>query len=295
MTATTFTTPVGRLVQGDAFVAQTTDQQGAPRLVKTGPNAGQPNPQFYIGVAFRKDDPAWPAFFALLDAQARADFPHLFPTPGAACVNPLFSFKIIDGDGLDTGGKKWSDREGFAGHWVVRFASSFAPKVFNAGQYDPMQQVTDPRALKRGYYVRVNGSCSGNGNAQRPGLYLNLNLIEISAIGPEIVSGPNASEAFGGGSPAPLPAGATPLAVAPAPQPVAAPAPAPAAASPSPVAASPVTASPAPPPAPAAPAPAPATPVRQMTAAANGVTYEAHIAAGWTDDQLVANGLMLPQ
>lgn len=294
MTATTFTTPVGRLVQGDAFVAQTTDQQGAPRLVKTGPNAGQPNPQFYAGVAFRKDDPAWPAFYTLLDAQARADFPHLFPTPGAACVNPLFSFKIIDGDGLDTGGKKWSDREGFAGHWVVRFASSFAPKVFNAGQYDPMQQVTDPRALKRGYYVRVNGSCSGNGNAQRPGLYLNLTLIEISAIGPEIVSGPNASEAFGGAS-APLPAGATPLAAAPAPQPVAAPAPAPAAASPSPVAASPVTASPAPPPAPAAPAaPAPA-PVRQMTAAANGVTYDAHIAAGWTDDQLVANGLMLPQ
>jgi hypothetical protein len=30
-----------------------------------------------------------------------------------------------------------------------------------------------------------------------------------------------------------------------------------------------------------------------MTAAANGVTYEAYIAAGWTEQQLRENGLML--
>jgi hypothetical protein len=30
-----------------------------------------------------------------------------------------------------------------------------------------------------------------------------------------------------------------------------------------------------------------------MTAAANGATYEAHIAAGWNDAQLVASGLMV--
>ena len=45
-----------------------------------------------------------------------------------------------------------------------------------------------------------------------------------------------------------------------------------------------------PPPAP----PAPAAPVRQMSAAANGATYEQYIAAGWNDAQLVAGGLMLP-
>ena len=50
---------------------------------------------------------------------------------------------------------------------------------------------------------------------------------------------------------------------------------------------------PPPAPAPMAPPPAPAAPVRQMTAAANGVTYEAYVAAGWSDAQLVQNGLML--
>jgi hypothetical protein len=31
-----------------------------------------------------------------------------------------------------------------------------------------------------------------------------------------------------------------------------------------------------------------------MTAAANGVTYEAYVAAGWNDAQLIAAGYMLP-
>ena len=46
-------------------------------------------------------------------------------------------------------------------------------------------------------------------------------------------------------------------------------------------------------PAPMAPPPAPVAPVRQMTAAAQGVTYDAYVAAGWSDAQLVQNGLML--
>lgn len=41
---------------------------------------------------------------------------------------------------------------------------------------------------------------------------------------------------------------------------------------------------------PAPPAP-PSAPVMVMTAAANGVTYEAYKAQGWTDDQLIQNGL----
>lgn len=38
--------------------------------------------------------------------------------------------------------------------------------------------------------------------------------------------------------------------------------------------------------------PAPAAPVRNMLPAANGVSYDAYIAAGWTDDALVQNGMM---
>jgi hypothetical protein len=42
---------------------------------------------------------------------------------------------------------------------------------------------------------------------------------------------------------------------------------------------------------PAAPAPQPQF---VMTPAANGMTREQYIAAGWTDEQLIQNGLMQP-
>ena len=45
-------------------------------------------------------------------------------------------------------------------------------------------------------------------------------------------------------------------------------------------------------PPPAMPA-APAAPVKQMTAAANGIPYDAYIAQGWTDALLIQNGMML--
>ena len=51
--------------------------------------------------------------------------------------------------------------------------------------------------------------------------------------------------------------------------------------------------SPPTPPVPPAPT-APAAPVQlQMTAAANGATYDQMIAAGWTDDQLIAQGMAI--
>ena len=46
------------------------------------------------------------------------------------------------------------------------------------------------------------------------------------------------------------------------------------------------------PPKPSAPPKPPAAPKNVMTAAANGVSYEAYIKEGWTDEQLVENGLM---
>lgn len=73
-------------------------------------------------------------------------------------------------------------------------------------------------------------------------------------------------------------------------------APVPVAGQPAPIPGAPVAAPvPAPVPAPMAP---PAAPVPQpqhvMTAAAQGATYEAMIAAGWTDETLIQNGMMQP-
>jgi hypothetical protein len=121
--------------------------------------------------------------------------------------------------------------------------------------------------------------------AETPGVYLNMQIVALAAFGPEIEGkagiDPRAV-GFGGQ----LPPGASATPVAPASgglMPQAAPAPA---AAPAPVAVAPAVgfASPG---APAAPAP-----VRQMTAAATA-TYEAYIAAGWTDAQLIQNGLMV--
>lgn len=288
---TPFTAPIGRLVQGDAFRPSEKDQSGALRTVKTGPNAGQPNPQFFIAVAYPKTPGAATIdaeiatgspvgqHLAAIKAEAARAFPHLFVN--GVCSHPQFSFKVRDGDGVDQAGKKWSDREGYAGHWVVSYtrgASIGAPGVYREASPGTF---VETRECKAGWFIQVNGNVTGNNNAQRPGVYVNLGMICVRAEGPEIIQtgGPSAAEAFGGAGAA-LPPGAAPLS---APAPVLPTPAAPAAPAPAPV---------APPPAPAAPPPAPAAPVRTMLPAANGVTYEAYIAAGWTDEQLVAAGMM---
>lgn len=229
MAKSRFTSPKMRFVQGDVDEPQTTDAQGNPRVVKTGPNAGQPNPQYFVAGAIPKNSPEWPAFWEALVNQAVADFSNLFPQgaapliaaggptnlPAGACMHPQFSWKVIDGDGVDNNGTSNADKEGFAGCWVVRFASSYAPKAFHVGHYAPQEQIQEKGTIKRGYYIRVNGSIDGNGNAQRPGLYVNLDLVELTETCPPdqlIISGPSAQDAFGGGAPAagsPAPAPAT--------------------------------------------------------------------------------------
>lgn len=272
---TNFTSPVGRLVQGDAFEPQLTDQQGKPRVVQSGPRAGQPAPQWFVALAFAKNDPAWPPFKALIDAECAGAWPSLFPSgPAGPCVLPTFSNKIIDGDGYDTTGKHNGAKEGFAGHWIVRFTSGFAPKVYKPAGPGAWVEVTDKNEIKRGYYVRVSGTVVTNQNATKPGVHVNVGMVELNGQGVEIISGPSASEAFG--APAALPVGAQPLPASATPLPGGAPpAPAPAAAPPAP--------------------PAPAytgfmevlTPTATMPA---GHTVETLKAATWTEDQIVAAG-----
>lgn len=207
-----FLSPVGRLVQGNPFEKQTKDMQGNPLTVKTGPSAGQPTQRYFCAVAFSKTDPAWPAFFALLANAARAGFPTLFDAQGQ-CLSRDFSWKVADGDSTmitKPGETPNAQKEGFPGNWVVKFSSSFPPRVFYAGKYAPHEQIQDPNVLRRGYYVRIAGTIEPNGNAQKPGLYVNLGMVEFAGIGPEITSGPDANAVFGGNRAA-LPAGAQPL------------------------------------------------------------------------------------
>lgn len=320
------TTPVGRFVQGDAFVGQDKDQQGKPYLIQSGPNAGQPYKKWFMGVAFAKTSPDWPPFWAQLVAQAAADWPTLFPhgpqpqnapdhpQPGG-CVLPSFAFKVVNGDGFDTTGKSNATKEGFAGHWVVKFGSGFAPKCYPAGRYAPADQITDPNLLRRGYYVRVATSVEGNKQQTKPGLYVNLSLVELAGHGPEIISGPDASAAFGG-TPVTLPPGASAVPVASGPLPGGGASPPAAPYTPPTTVGAPTAPPPAPsapydgyraanagaaaPPAPAAPpvpmqSPSSAPPPPPAKVLLDGGDYAAHIAAGWTDALLIQHGKMAPQ
>lgn len=291
-----FLTPVGRIVQGDVFEPQTKDLQGNQLTVKQGPNAGQPTQRFFVAVAFAKTDQMFAAFRQQLVQVARAAWPQLFDANGN-CTHPRFSWKIMDGDGIDDNGKPNNTKEGFAGHWVVKFSSSFPPKAFYAGRYAPQDQIQDKHAIRRGYFVRIGGTVEGNGNQQKPGIYVNLAMVELVALGPEIVSGPDAASVFGAAPVGALPAGAQALPAAGGPGAM----PAPAATPPMPTAAAPAPSVPvAPNPAFTAPplpsvTAAPPAPVYQMTAKANGATRDQFINSGqgWTDELLRQHGYML--
>lgn len=225
-----FTAPVGRLVQGDPYTASEKDMNGQPRVVKNGPNAGKPNPQFFVAVAIRKDDPAWPAFERELKDFGAQQWASLFPQGAYGATQPRnFSWKIADGDGIDHYNAPNWEKPGFAGHWVVSFTSAYAPKIWAlaGGQY--VDIANNKGEIKRGYYIQVSGNWSSNDNPQNPGMYQNLQQILFVAKGEEIITGPTAQQAFGAG-PAALPPGAQALDARPAPPGApAAPAPAPAA------------------------------------------------------------------
>ena len=314
------TSPVGRIVMGSLYDPSTTDAEGKPLVVKTGPNAGQPRVNYFFALAIPKGtEPHWAhtAWGQQIWAVGNQAFPN-------AAQSPAFAWKIEDGDSQipNKKGRKPCQNEGWPGHWILKFSGGFAPKVYQqegAGYVQVMQK----DFCKPGYFVEVAFSVEGNGSQSQPGVYLNHSMVCFRAYGPEISFGPDVNAAGFGQSPLPAgasmtpPAGAIPMpqapaaaptmplppglpqvpGVAPAPLPQGGFAPTPSVPAPGAPAPIPVTPNPGfvqvPPPAPMASPPAPAAPVRQMTAAAQGVTYEAYVAAGWSDAQLVQNGLML--
>jgi len=303
------TTPVGRIVQGDLATPQPVlDNLGKQKLTRD----GHPAIQHFISLAIPKTpghthwaQTDWGK--QIWDEGNRAH-PNFAP-------HPTFSWKIEDGDSVipNKKGKLNRDREGFPGHWILKFRSGFLPKTYNAdgSLAIPADQI------KCGYYAQVNCSVAGN-TGDSPGVYLNPNMVALSGYGEEIIAGPDASEAGFGAAPLPPGASATPLggfapavpgvpsgtvpftpaAPAAAPFPPATTAPvtpsfAPAA-TPTTSPSSPPPINPAflaPPPLPAAP---PALPAKQLTAKANGASYADLIKAGWNDALLVQHGMMTP-
>lgn len=306
-----YTTPLGRIVQGDPYKPQQRrDQQGKPRVIEAGkPGAGQPDMQHFLALAIPKTDPEFGAFWGQILAEDLAAWPS-WVNPDGSYKRPDFAAKWIDGDSIvpDKTGVKPCDREGWPGCWVWKFASKFAPAVKVPVNGVWVDSTGDPNAgyvVKCGDWARISFSTTSNNSAQTPGMYRNLEQIAFYKSDTAIASagsGPSADERFGapppGSGPSATP-GAPPAAGPggqPSHPPAASPPAAPAASPPAPAAGPPPSATASP----ASPPPPPydrymATPAGpKMTAKAGATTYEAYKAANWTDEQLIAHGYMEP-
>ena len=122
------TSPVGRIVMGSLYDPSTTDAEGKPLVVKTGPNAGQPRVNYFFALAIPKGaEPHWahtPWGQQIWNVGNQA-----FPN---AAQSPAFAWKIEDGDSQipNKKGRKPCDNEGWRGHWILKFSGGFAPKVY---------------------------------------------------------------------------------------------------------------------------------------------------------------------
>lgn len=273
---TQFVTPVGRLLQGDPFKAQTTDAMGQPMVFKTGQNKGQPKVSYFVSVGIPKGSEShWnqTSWGQTIWAEGQMVCPKFFNQPN-------FAWKVIDGDSplLDQKGNAINQKQGFPGHWVIRFNSGFAPKVVNK---TGSEQIHDPEALKLGYYVQVLADVACEDRTVNPGVYLNFSAVSLQAYGEEIIVAASVDTTNVGFGSAALPVGASAAPMAgftPVLPSVKSPA--------LPVPTNPaILQVPVP-----TPAPAP-VPVRQMSSNAQGATYEQMIQAGWTDELLTQHGM----
>lgn len=265
-------TPVGRLVLGSLYTGATTDLENRPLLYKTGQNAGQPRVNYWFHVAIPKGlEPHWNA----TEWGKKIWEVGVSGFPNGSYNSPVFAWKVVDGDSTipNTQGNKPCDIEGYSGAWVMKFSGSFAPALYNE---NGTQALTEVNAVQLGDYVQVYCYVEDNKSTQQPGVYLNPSMVARSGYGTRIIAGADPKAVGFGTAPLPSGASATPLAVFTPVTPIA------------PVV--PVT----PPPAyPQILAPAIPENVRIITPKANGATYEQLIAAGWTDELLLQQGLML--
>ena len=282
-----FVTPTGRLVQGSLYVGSTKDAEGKPLIFKTGERMGQPRVNFYLAIAVpKRGETHWGStpWGAKILEVGRKGFPN------GQTNSPSFSWKITNGDSTEPNknGTVPVNCEGFAGCWILKFSGSQVPSILTLDDQGKTQPLLEKDAIKPGDYIQIQGSVSDNESQQQPGVYLNHNYVCFRHIGERIFLGVDPdSIGFGKDD---LPPGAgianAPLSTYGLPGAGMA------------YVAPPIPSAPAPHPGilnptPAAPPANVTARVRVMTPRAEN-TYEAYIAAGWNDTQLIQNGLMQP-
>ena len=210
--------PVGRLISGDPWTKQTTDQNNRP--------IPEEKQSFWFAVAIEKNAPGMNEMLGLLFKAAQAGYanaPNVMAQINAGLAAAAFSWKVVDGDEMranpTTGQQELRWKHG-AGCWIAKFSTTLP--IASAKYHGAVPTYCDPSEIKRGYYVTVPFSTSANGNQDHTaGVYLNPQTICLVGYGPEIVGGPTLEQQLGAGPGAYMPAGMTKTPQAPggAPQP----------------------------------------------------------------------------
>ena len=175
-------TPVGRLVYGNLYKPNVKkDNNGAPKLG----NDGQPMVSFDYGLAIPKGGEqhwAQTEWGRLIWEEGHRAFPR------GETQRPDFAWKIHDGDSTvpNRANKRYCDKEGYPGHWVLNFSTGWPSKYVN---HDGSRVLLDNELIKPGYYVQIAGTVSGNDSTQSPGLYLNHQVMSLQSVFAEIESG----------------------------------------------------------------------------------------------------------
>lgn len=174
-----FTTPVGRIVWGHPCRSKDKTNDDNQKVMKAdGSGVVQ---QWSFGLAIPKADfqqHVWPYLFQ----EASTGYPN--GAPGN------FAWKYVDGDGVDNKGNPFSQREGYAGHYVLAISTELmAPPIFKFNGTGFTQQPAE--ALKCGDYVAVGINAKLNvprDAKKKPSLYINPVAVEVIGYGTEIVS-----------------------------------------------------------------------------------------------------------
>lgn len=117
------------------------------------------------------------------------------PKTGFPDPKNFFSMKCKDGDlAIDTQGKPYRDRVGYAGHYVLTLSTQIKPQFF-IPDGGVNKEVTE--GIKVGDYVNVAVQVSSGDS----GLYLNPKMVQLVERGAAIVSGPSADDVFSKGQP----------------------------------------------------------------------------------------------
>lgn len=321
-----FNTGVGRFIGGSCYQGNSLDDKGQPKLYKSGANINQPRTDYSVGIALPKTPGRhWAAepWGAVIWAEGHGAWPQ------GQAQRKDFAWKIIDGDSTEPNKKmkRPCDQVGYPGNWILWFGGTKPPPVAVAVSGAPVWNDA-PGTCMPGDYIEIRGSVVGNESTETAGVYLNPEAVCLRGYHPDGRIASQLPDLATAGFGAALPAGAvtqpagnamaptappvpgagpaatpsTPAAPAAPAVPGTAPSQAPAAPPvPTPVTPNAATlGAPAPVGVPQAPAvssapPAPPAPAaRVMTAKAAGATYESFKASNWTDEQMVAEGYLVP-